>query len=78
MKINIKLSQEELVAIYAALKNVESQVMSSGNSPVTQYVFGDGDKNDGYDLDDLIQKIYSEVSGENEYIIDEIDEMLDE
>ena len=53
MKVNIKLSQEELVAIYAALKNVESQVMSSGNSTVSQYVFGDEDKNDGYDLDFL-------------------------
>ena len=53
MKVDIKLSQEELVAIYAALKNVESQVMSSGNSTVSQYVFGDEDKNDGYDLDFL-------------------------
>lgn len=72
MKVN--LSQEELVAIYAALKYTNYIINTKNDNRCPDgYVI-----NDDFIFEDLIQKIYSEVSGENEYSIDEIDEMLDE
>jgi hypothetical protein len=72
MKVNIELSQEELVAIYAALKYTNYIINTKNDNRCPDgYVI-----NDDFIFEDLIQKIYLEVY--DDCHLKEIDEILEE